>query len=572
MMDDRAAIPYREPGIVSILILSSFLLLLNIINHLFNRLVYCGLVGQILIGVAWGTPGADWLTRDFEDAVTSLGYLGLILIVYHGGLSTNLRALKSNLYLSAAVALLGIACPIALSFLLQPLLNATPLQAFAAGAALCSTSLGTTFTVLAASGLSDTRLGVVLSSAAMMDDVVGLIMVQVISNLGGSSSDLNAITIVRPVLVSIAFAVIIPLVCLYVAKPMLLRFRIRPAEGPGEAGRLRHLLSSRQALFMIQTVLLLASVTGATYAGTSNLFAAYIAGAVITWGGDLYSTRMKPAATTTTSKPAARTQGSTVAAGDTTPPATAKEQNEERTNDLSGTAVYTRYYSQVVDYVLQPMFFASIGFAIPIRDMFRGEVVWKGIVYAALMTVAKTVCGLCLLPRPSPSWTIGSALSKLLKSTLPARVRTCFISRKQPEQRREDATKSNASSPTAVQAATPPPKPKDAAASATTKPPNPVRPPRSLYPAAIIGCAMVSRGEIGFLISSIAAAKGVYGGSNTSDLFLVVNWAILICTLLGPLAVGVLVRRVRRLQETQTRLQTGRADALGDWGVVSKER
>lgn len=83
-MDDRAAIPYREPGIVSILILSSFLLLLNIVNHLFNRLVYCGLVGQILIGVAWGTPGAGWLTRDFEDAVTSLGYLGLILIVYHG--------------------------------------------------------------------------------------------------------------------------------------------------------------------------------------------------------------------------------------------------------------------------------------------------------------------------------------------------------------------------------------------------------------------------------------------------------------------------------------------------------
>ena len=47
------------------------------------------------------------------------------------------------------------------------------MQAFAAGASLCSTSLGTTFSVMQASGLSTTRTGVVLTSAAMMDDVVG---------------------------------------------------------------------------------------------------------------------------------------------------------------------------------------------------------------------------------------------------------------------------------------------------------------------------------------------------------------------------------------------------------------
>lgn len=57
--------------------------------------------------------------------------------------------------------------------MLVVLANATPLQAFAAGAALCSTSLGTTFTVMQTSGLSATRMGVVLTSAAMMDDVVG---------------------------------------------------------------------------------------------------------------------------------------------------------------------------------------------------------------------------------------------------------------------------------------------------------------------------------------------------------------------------------------------------------------
>jgi Kef-type K+ transport system membrane component KefB len=169
----QAALPYHEPSIVTILIFASFLILLNVINHIFNRLIYVGLLGQVLIGIAWGTPGAQWLTADAEAFIVNLGYLGLLLLVYEGGLSTCFESLAANLWLSSCVALTGIALPIALSYCLMLFADATPLQAFAAGAALCSTSLGTTFTVIETSGLRHTRLGVVLTSAAMMDDVVG---------------------------------------------------------------------------------------------------------------------------------------------------------------------------------------------------------------------------------------------------------------------------------------------------------------------------------------------------------------------------------------------------------------
>jgi hypothetical protein len=73
-----------------------------------------------------------------------------------GGVSTSFQSLKANLLLSSGIALTGIVVPIGLSYTLQGLLDATPVQAFAAGAALCSTSLGTTFTVLGSSGLSTT--------------------------------------------------------------------------------------------------------------------------------------------------------------------------------------------------------------------------------------------------------------------------------------------------------------------------------------------------------------------------------------------------------------------------------
>jgi hypothetical protein len=79
-----SSLPYHEPSIVTILIQASFLLLLNIVNAALDRLLNCGLLGQVLIGIAWGTPGAKWLSVNVEETVVQLGYLGLILLVYEG--------------------------------------------------------------------------------------------------------------------------------------------------------------------------------------------------------------------------------------------------------------------------------------------------------------------------------------------------------------------------------------------------------------------------------------------------------------------------------------------------------
>lgn len=243
------SLPYHEPSIIQILTLSSFLLALNVVNAILDRTLYCGLVGQVLLGIAWGTPGGKWLASSVEHAVVQLGYLGLILIVFEGkfstlkmprfvtvliiktgGLSASIASMKANLVLSTCVAFTGIAAPIGLSFILGPMIGAVPIRSFAAGAALCSTSLGTTFTVLGTSGLVSTRLGSVLTTAAMMDDVVGLVMVQIVSSLGstGSESSFSAATVVRPVLVSAAFAVVLPLACRYIVRPsMTLLARLR---------------------------------------------------------------------------------------------------------------------------------------------------------------------------------------------------------------------------------------------------------------------------------------------------------------------------------------------------------
>jgi hypothetical protein len=111
-----------------------------------------------------------------------------------------------------------------------------------------------------------------------MDDVVGLIMVQIISNLKSGITAISSTTVVRPVFVSLAFATVVPLCC---------RFLVLPGwswlESNNTLRLLKDVLRRRGVPFVVHTSLLLAFVTGASYAGTSNLFAAYLAGALISW-------------------------------------------------------------------------------------------------------------------------------------------------------------------------------------------------------------------------------------------------------------------------------------------------
>jgi Kef-type K+ transport system membrane component KefB len=586
------ALPYQESGITTILIQASFILLLNLGGYALDKWIYCGLVGQILIGVAWGMPGAAWLSVSFQEVVVQLGYLGLILIVFEGGLSTSIQALKSHLVLSAAVAVTGICLPMGLSFSLLALSNSTSLQAFAAGSALCSTSLGTTFTVLKTSGLVSSRLGVVITSAAMLDDVVGLVMVQMISILGPSKSSIAAITVIRPIAVSIAFAVLLPVLCIFVVKPvgaMLDRSRHKIS-----ARKYFEILRHKEGAFLLHTTLLLTLVTAATYAGTSNLFAAYLAGAAISWYDNLDAT--PPPATpsekskTNGDKTISRAPTQNSAVKDIPPHTSSCREARPSTNDESsdngsltchrngecynlfplspsvvgcdlgqsvpnvdsiqikkpnldsdqhdiaestacrevnsqhrhtGKEVYDEIYAGPVNMILLPFFFASIGFSIPVSQLFTLSIIWRGVVYALLMAMGKLFCGMWLIR----------------------------FSKQQPQRANPDQENHS-------------------------RKPSSLPKPKSLYPASLLGFAMIARGEIGFLVSAIAESNGIFAtsearaSSGTSDIFLIVTWAILLCTIVGPVAVGLLTGRVKKLQRTERTKKTGIEDPLGIWGVI----
>jgi hypothetical protein len=204
--------------------------------------------------------------------------------------------------------------------------------------------------------------------------------------------------------------------------------------------------------------------------------------------------------------------------------------------------------------------------------MFQGEVVWRGIVYTVLMALSKIVTGIWLLPITiSPQ----SGLVKLKQAaTIP--ITWCTSRRKQDERQAAGRSKKGKKTTRPLRVSTNTSTPQQASGaevrpSTLSENPAPNKQHRSLYPASIVGLAMIARGEIGYLIASVAETGGLFAQPNketnngNSEIYLVVVWAITLCTIIGPICVGTLVKSVKSLQARRS--QSGSPDPLGVWGV-----
>ncbi|KIP03344.1 hypothetical protein PHLGIDRAFT_244399 [Phlebiopsis gigantea 11061_1 CR5-6] len=514
-----ASFPYPEPRIVELLILVSFIFLLNVSRSIADYFLHGGIIAEIALGMVYGRPLAAILPASWEETFTVLGYLGLIGIVFAGGLSTELPLLLANLPLSTLCALTGIGLPVAFSFaLLTAGYGYEPLEAFAAGAALSSTSLGTTLMALnsVASGVQDSgaagiakreaakleaeprqyspplhksRIGTILISAAVIDDVIGLVLASLVPALslqhGASEPKTNlAWTIIRPILSSVLMAVITPILARFILRPIYWYRNFGPRwclprepDKPWGCPRLLRMVSRRQVdsasedqwgtqchadVIAISSMILGISAFSAIafYSGSSVLFGAYLAGLTVA-----YISKPQP---TGTLSPAA--------------------QHTVISDPHTFEATYERTVGPLQRTLLAPLFFASIGYAIPFLSLWQPRILWRGILYAILMGIAKLCVGVPIL--------LCGTLTK------------------------------------------PPQVP---SSSLTTRARN------STYPALFMGVAMIARGEIGLLIAQLARTQS----SSSSDrgllgdeVFLVCIWAILLCTLLSPISLGIIVRRL----------------------------
>lgn len=158
-------------------------------GELFERLKQPAVLGELVVGVLIGNLGLFGLhALEFlktDPGLAILGEIGVILLLFQVGLETDLDEMLAVGWSSLLVAVLGVVAPfllgwgVAVWFVPE---ESTLAHAFL-GATLCATSVGITARVLQDLGKSQTREARIVLGGAVIDDVLGLLVLAVISGL-----------------------------------------------------------------------------------------------------------------------------------------------------------------------------------------------------------------------------------------------------------------------------------------------------------------------------------------------------------------------------------------------------
>ncbi|HIK31531.1 MAG TPA: cation:proton antiporter [Oscillatoriales cyanobacterium M59_W2019_021] len=134
-----------------------------------------------------------------SEAITILAELGVIILLFEIGLESDLRELGKVGYQAAVVACIGVVVPFAAGTVgLMYFFGVPAIPAIFAGAALTATSIGITSKVLSEIGFLKSREGQIIVGAAVIDDVLGIIVLAVVASLAktGEVDILNVVFLI----------------------------------------------------------------------------------------------------------------------------------------------------------------------------------------------------------------------------------------------------------------------------------------------------------------------------------------------------------------------------------------
>ncbi|HYX21046.1 MAG TPA: cation:proton antiporter, partial [Thermoanaerobaculia bacterium] len=176
----------------------------KLFGELAERVGQPAVLGELLVGVILG-PSVLGLVP-ISDAVLELAEIGVVLLLFEVGLETDIEELGRVGAPALVVALCGMLLPFAGGFATARLLGHSTLSSTFIGAALTATSIGITARVLSELGVLATREGQIILGAAVVDDVLGLVVLAVVSKVAGGGR-LELSTVARSTGLAIGFLV-----------------------------------------------------------------------------------------------------------------------------------------------------------------------------------------------------------------------------------------------------------------------------------------------------------------------------------------------------------------------------
>ncbi|MDB9510769.1 cation:proton antiporter [Kamptonema animale CS-326] len=154
------------------------------------------------------SPDAAPATFQLQSEVISvLSELGVIILLFEVGLESNLKELLAAGAQATIVAFVGVAVPFAAGTVgLMTLFGVPAIPAIFAGAALTATSIGITSKVLSELGQLTSKEGQIIVGAAVIDDVLGIIVLAVVASLA-KTGEVDVTNVIYLIISSTVFLV-----------------------------------------------------------------------------------------------------------------------------------------------------------------------------------------------------------------------------------------------------------------------------------------------------------------------------------------------------------------------------
>lgn len=232
----------------------------KLLAELFEKIGQPGIVGEIFAGMIIGPSVLNIIQPD--DFLTALADLGVMFLLFRVGLEVKSSELMRVGGTALLVAILGVVVPFLLGYGILLAWGAPQIEAIFVGAAMVATSVGITAQVLAAKGLLQHTASKIILAAAVIDDVLGLIVLAIVSSMAKGS--VNVMEISLTAILAIGFTIL-------VAK-----------WGTRTMGKLVPTMQSRlqagEVQFNLAMVLLFGLSLLAIYTGVAAIIGAFLAG------------------------------------------------------------------------------------------------------------------------------------------------------------------------------------------------------------------------------------------------------------------------------------------------------
>jgi Kef-type K+ transport system membrane component KefB len=239
----------------------------KIMGELFERIKQPAVIGEILAGILLG-PYIFGLIDPSEVETFKfykiLAEIGVIILLFRIGLHTKVDEIIRVGATSLVVAVLGVILPFFFGYLYTLTSEHTTVEAMFIGAAMVATSVGITARVLADLGVLDTRVARIILGAAVIDDILGLLVLAVVTGAGKGA--ISYVTIGLVTLEAIGFIIFL----------IIIGKRLIPLVGP----RL-DFFKSKNAPFALAVMFCLGLSAVASFIHLAAIVGAFMAGMVL---------------------------------------------------------------------------------------------------------------------------------------------------------------------------------------------------------------------------------------------------------------------------------------------------